>query len=105
MNDDPDDDNAEARARGEAEVQGLLSKIMSDETRAMTAEVEELVATLRSKVGVGIWDTGCRKTLAGASWLHNYVQALASLGYPTEFAPCAEKLKFGNQGTHMSEKC
>ncbi len=72
----------------------------------MTAEVDEMVETLRSKVCVGIWDTGCRKTVAGANWLRNYVQALAAnLGFPVEFATCAEKFKFGNQDTRMSEKC
>ncbi len=61
--------------------------------------------SLRSKVGIGIWDTGCRKTVAGVSWICTNVQALAGLEYPVEFAPCAEKFMFGNQGTLVNEKC
>ena len=43
--------------------------------------------------------------MAGSTWIHTYVQALAGLGYPSEFAPCVEKFKFGTQGTLMSSKC
>ena len=44
----------------------LITKITEDTSLAMTAEIEEMVETLRAKVGIGIWDTGCRKTVAGA---------------------------------------
>ena len=43
--------------------------------------------------------------MAGSTWIHTYVRALAGLGYPSEFAPCGEKFKFGNQGTLMCNKC
>ena len=69
MSDDPGEGSAEARAKQDVEVQALIIAITSSETLAMTAEVEEMVATSRSKGGVGILDTGCRKTVAGASWL------------------------------------
>ena len=60
---------------------------------------------MRAKVGIGIWGTGCRKTVAGETWLRNYVQALSGLGYVAEYAACTEKFKFENQGTLACTKC
>ena len=70
------------RAQHQAEVQDLIEKISKDTSLAMTAETEEMVESLRAKVGIGIWDTGCRKTVAGSTWIHTCVQALAGLGIP-----------------------
>ena len=67
--------------------------------------IEEMVEALRAKVGIGIWDTGCRKTVAGATWIKTYMQALAGLGYTAEFAACTEKFKFGNQGALACTRC
>ena len=100
-----DEETEEAKAKSHAEVMGLITKITEDTSLAMTAEIEEMVETLRAKVGIGIWDTGCRKTVAGATWIKTYVQALAGLGYTAEFAACTEKFKFGNQGTLACTRC
>jgi phage tail tape-measure protein len=89
-----DEETEDAKAKSHAEVMRLITKITEDTPLAMTAEIEEMVETLRAKVGIGIWDTGCRKTVAGATWIKTYVQALAGLGYTAEFAACTEKFKF-----------
>ncbi len=83
MNDDePEEESADIRAQHQAEVQDLIEEISKDTSLAMTAETEEMVESLRAKVGSGIWDTGCRKTVAGSTWIHTCVQALAGLGIP-----------------------
>ena len=100
-----EDESEEAKARSQAEVMDLITKISEDHCLVMTAEIEEMVKTLREKVGIGIWDTGCRKTVAGATWIKTYVQALSGMGYAAEFAACTEKFKFGNQGTLKCTRC
>jgi hypothetical protein len=99
------EETEETKAQRQAVVMDLITKITKDTSLVMTAEIEEMVETLRAKVGIGIWDTGCRKTVAGATWIKTYVQALSGLGYFAEFAACTEKFKFGNQGTLACERC
>ena len=70
-----DEETEEAKAKSHAEVMDLITKITEDTSLAMTADIEEMVETLPAKVGIGIWDTGCRKTVAGATWIKTYVQA------------------------------
>lgn len=67
-----------------------------DETRPDT------VVTMDSR---GIWDSGCRRTVAGDRWLKLYVQEVTARGYRVEWEPEKVSFKFGNQGMLQSEKC
>ena len=63
------EETEETKAQHQGVVMDLITKITKDTSLVMTAEIEEMVETLRAKVGIGIWDTGCRKTVAGATWI------------------------------------
>jgi hypothetical protein len=82
VNEDLDEGSEEARAQRDAEVQNLIDRIANNESLAMTAEVDEMVVTLRSKVGVGIWDTGCRKTVCKSQLASQICAGLGELGLP-----------------------
>ena len=69
-----------------------------------TDDLEETVKKPEEK-DVGIWDSGCRRTVAGQEWLTRYIGLLEEKGYKTEYEAKRQRFKFGNQGTLESDKC
>ena len=53
--------------------------------------LDDMVKAVKQSVGTGIWDTGCRRTLAGSRWIRNYVTALAKLQYTAEWTATEDK--------------
>ena len=47
----------------------------------------------------GIWDSGCRRTVAGSWWIQNYVQEVEARGYTVGYEKDDAVFRFGNQGT------
>jgi hypothetical protein len=48
--------------------------------------------------GKGIWDSGCRRTVAGSWWLENFRQEAESRGHKMEYEKDDAVFRFGNQG-------
>ena len=52
----------------------------------------------------GIWDSGCRKTVAGEAWIRDYIQIVESLGHSVHYEDDDTTFRFGNQGLLRSKK-
>ena len=48
--------------------------------------------------GKGIWDSGCRRTVAGSWWLENFRQQAEARGHKMEYETDDAVFRFGNQG-------
>ena len=108
-----DDDLKEVQAEQEEieemiDMMGNLIEVYTSATEEVQEgaqqSLEETIEKVQQSCGTGIWDTGCRRTLAGSRWIRNYVTALSRLHYKAEWTATNEKFKFGNQGRLNSKK-
>ena len=54
--------------------------------------------------GKGIWDSGCRRTVAGSWWIENFRQEAAARGHEVTYEKDDAVFRFGNQGVLRSGK-
>ena len=55
-----------------------------------------------SDLDLGIWDSGCRKTVGGEEFLQILLQKLAAKGINCDFEKRVQRFRFGHQGVSTS---